>query len=171
MRLKTIKFAIFIWILGLRVLIATPLLAQVSGATISGIIADAQGAVVANARVSVRDVATGTSTDTTSNTEGAYTVPNLKPAAYDVAVSAPGFSTTVARVTLTVGAKQELNLSLTVGQLQQEIKVTGAAPRVELEIIAIASMLWLRSRINRLRVMNFGGSRNAAKTLARNFLL
>jgi Carboxypeptidase regulatory-like domain/TonB-dependent Receptor Plug Domain len=136
---KAIQVVVFSWILGLRALAAAPLPAQVSGATVSGIITDAQGAVVPNARVSVRDVATGTSTDSTSNTNGAYTVPNLKPADYDVSVSAAGFSTSVARVTLTVGAKQELNLSLTVGEVRQEIKVTGAAPLVELETSTISN--------------------------------
>jgi hypothetical protein len=135
---KTLRLAVFTWIFAVRVLISAPLFAQVSGATVSGIITDPQGAVIANARVSVRDVATNVSIDTTSNTDGAYTVPNLKPADYDVSVSASGFNTTVARVTLTVGAKQGLNLSLTVGGTRQEIKVTGVVPLVELESSTIS---------------------------------
>jgi carboxypeptidase family protein len=138
MSLRSIKVAVFTLILGLRVLIAAPLQAQVSGATISGIITDPQGAVVPNSKVSVRNIDTDILTDTMTNADGAYTVPNLKPADYDVSVSAPGFNTTVAKVTLTVGAKQELNISITVGNTQQEIRVTAAAPTVELESSTIS---------------------------------
>jgi Carboxypeptidase regulatory-like domain len=76
-------------------------------------------------------------TDSTSNANGAYTVPNLKPADYDVSVSVAGFTSSVARVTLSVGAKQGLNPSLTFGEVRQEIKVTGAAPLVQVETSTI----------------------------------
>ena len=42
-----------------------------------------------------------------------------------------GFSTAAVKVTLTVGAKQEISLSLTVGEVQQVVRVSGAAPIVE----------------------------------------
>ena len=48
-----------------------------------------------------------------------------------MSVSAPGFNTAVTKVTLTVGAKQELSTSLQVGQVTQEVQVTGVAPIVE----------------------------------------
>src|SRR5712691_2747556 len=110
---------------------APSLRAQVAGATLSGAVTDAQGGVVPGAKVSARNIATGISTDTTTNTSGAYTIVNLLPADYEVSVSAAGFSTSATKLTLTVGAKQELNLALTVGQITQTVEVTGAAPVVE----------------------------------------
>ena len=77
---KTIKFLLFAWILGLCLPIAEPLRAQVAGATLSGTIADAQGAAVPNAKVSVTNIATGVAASATTNSVGAYTVPNLMPA-------------------------------------------------------------------------------------------
>jgi TonB-dependent Receptor Plug Domain len=56
---------------------------------------------------------------------------NLIPADYQVSVSAPGFKTATSKVTLTVGAKQELSLSLTVGEITQTVEITGAAPIIE----------------------------------------
>src|SRR5690348_18212734 len=108
-----------------------PLRAQVAGATLSGTISDAQGGAIPNAKVAARNVATGVSTDTTTNATGFYTIVNLLPGDYEVNVSAPGFNTTATKVTLTVGAKQELSTSLQVGQVTQEVQVTGAAPIVE----------------------------------------
>ena len=47
------------------------------GATLSGTISDASGAVVPNAQVSVRNTATGVVREVTSDTAGFYVLPNL----------------------------------------------------------------------------------------------
>jgi hypothetical protein len=102
--------------LALSFLISPPARAQVAGATLTGTVTDPQGGAVPNAKVSARNVATGVTTDTTTNAAGAYNIVNLVPGDYEVDVSAPGFSTIATKVTLTVGATQALNPSLTVGQ-------------------------------------------------------
>jgi hypothetical protein len=130
MKTNATKILVLIWALGL-LFSATPLRAQVAGATLSGTITDAQGGAVVGAKVSARNGATGLTTDTTTNSSGIYSIVNLLPANYDVSVSAMGFSTAVSKVTLTVGATQEMNVSLTVGQVSQTVEVTGAAPIVE----------------------------------------
>ncbi len=118
-------------VLCLSALISLPLRAQVAGATLTGTVTDTQGGAIPNAKVSARNTATGVSTDTTTNAAGLFNIVNLVPGDYDVNVSAPGFSTVVTKVTLTVGATQALNPSLTVGQVTQEVQVTGVAPIVE----------------------------------------
>ena len=112
-------------------LLSMPTRAQVVGATVSGTITDVKGDPIPNAKVSAKDAATGVSTSTTTNSYGAFSIANLNPADYEVSVSAAGFSTTMTRVTLTVGAKQELNLTLRVGELNSVVEVTGAAPAVD----------------------------------------
>src|ERR1700722_18146287 len=112
-----------VWIFLLGLLLARPLRAQVSGATLSGNITDAQGGAVVNAKIAVRNLATNVAVDSLTNSSGAYTVPNLIPADYEVSVTAQGFSPTVTKLTLAVGQKQELNLALTVGQVSQQIQV------------------------------------------------
>src|SRR5690242_2594495 len=101
-------------VLFLSALISLPLRAQVAGATLSGTITDAQAGAIPNAKVVARNVATGVSTESTTNSTGSYSIVNLLPGDYEVNVSAPGFNTTVTKVTLTVGAKQELSTSLQV---------------------------------------------------------
>ena len=131
MNSRTVESMLFASILCLAVVISLPLRAQVTGATLSGTITDAQGGAIPNANISAKNVPTGISTDTTTNATGTYSIPNLNPADYEVSVSAPNFSTAVAKVTLTVGAKQEMSLSLTVGEVQEVVRVSGAAPTVE----------------------------------------
>ena len=132
MRPKAIQSVLCSCIIGLCLLSSGPLRAQVAGATLSGTIDDVQGAAIPEAKVSVTNIATGVSTSTTTNFIGAYTVPNLNAGDYQVSASAPGFNTAVAKLTLTVGQKQELSLALAVGQVVEEVDVTTTAQQVDL---------------------------------------
>jgi hypothetical protein len=106
---------------------------QVTGATLSGTVTDASGAVVAGAQVSVRNTATGISVETTADSAGIYSAANVAAGTYEVRVSAKGFSTAVqSNLVLGVGAQQQLNFSLKVGETSTTVQVTEAAPQVEL---------------------------------------
>jgi hypothetical protein len=107
--------------------------AQVSGATLTGTVTDASGAVVPNVQVSIKNEGTGEVRSVTVDSAGLYSAPNLLPGNYDVSASAQGFSTTVQRgITLTVGGQQQLNLKLQVGQVTETVVVTDVAPAVQL---------------------------------------
>jgi hypothetical protein len=118
--------------LALALLSATPTRAQVSGATLSGLITDENGGPVPDAAVSIKNIGTGGMRDIVTNADGFYSVPNLLPGSYEVRVSAKGFQTLVQKeITLTVGAQQALNLSLKVGQLSQTVEVNAAPPDIQ----------------------------------------
>jgi hypothetical protein len=115
---------------------------QVTGATLAGTVSDASGAVVAGAKISVKNNATGVTRYVNSDSSGFYTVPNLIPGDYEVRASAQGFSTVIqASVSLAVGQQQQLNFSLTVGETSQAIEVTAAAPQIELTSSALTGQV------------------------------
>ena len=61
-----------------------------STATLSGTVTDPSGAVVPQAQVTVRGLATGVNRVVTSDAAGNYTVPSLQPGSYSVSVQATG---------------------------------------------------------------------------------
>ena len=113
-------------------LASSPVRAQVTGATLSGTVTDASGAVISNAQVSIKNTATGITKDVTTDTAGVYTAPNLPAGPYEVKVTAAGFNTAVSTVTLAVGAQQSLNIPMKVGETSQTVQVTEAAPQIDL---------------------------------------
>ena len=107
-------------------------IAQVAGATLSGLITDSSGAGIAGASVAIKNVGTGEVREAPTNANGLYAAPNLLPGKYEVTVTAQGFATELQKgITLTVGAQQALNLSLKPGQVKELVEVTGTPPDVQ----------------------------------------
>ena len=106
--------------------------AQVAGGTLSGTITDPSGATVPQAKVAIKNVATGVERVVTTNTEGYYTTPNLLPGEYQVTVTAKGFNTEIKTgIVLTVGMQQVFDLGLHVGTASHTVEVTTEAPAVQ----------------------------------------
>src|ERR1700680_147893 len=120
----------------------TPAEAQVSGASLAGTVKDSSDASVPQAQVTITNVSTGVARSVTTDSAGFYSAPNLLPGNYEVRASAQGFSTAVHKgITLTVGAQQELNITLQVGQVSQTIEVTTEAPTVELTSSTLSAVV------------------------------
>ena len=122
-------------ILGLLLVFAAParISAQMVGATISGTVVDATGAVVPNVKIVIKNTSTGSVANAATNGVGVFNAPNLPPGTYEFTASATGFSSLVRdRVTLTVGQELVLNLTLQVGNTTQQIEVSTEAPTVDL---------------------------------------
>ena len=109
---------------------ATPAWAQSSSTgTVVGAVADATGAVVGGATVTLTDTATNSARSTTTNGAGRYTFVDVNPGIYNLSVSKAGFSTSkVANQEVKVGAQVTLNVSLEVGgaNVVVEVQATGA---------------------------------------------
>src|SRR5262249_50742166 len=101
---------------------------QAGQAELTGDVRDGSGAGVAKATVTVTQTETGDVTTTTSGKDGVYTVTNLRPGLYNVAVEMQGFRRFVQEgVRLTTGERIRLDVRLTVGGISEEVKVTADA--------------------------------------------
>ena len=93
-------------------LLAIPLHAQVPAAVLSGTVTDPSGKPVPGANITVKNAATGQSSETRTDSAGFYDALKLMPGDYEVSVAPPGYSTTVANVTITTSGRQTMNLTL-----------------------------------------------------------
>ena len=95
---------------------------------------DSSGGVVINAVVKITDQATGLSYETVTNGSGDFVRPALKPSIYTVTVVAPGFKKAQQRdIILKAGERTGINITLTVGDVDQTVEVTRAAPLLQTE--------------------------------------
>lgn len=103
-------------------------LAQVTNASLTGLISDANGNAIPGAQVRVQNTATNGTQKTETNGSGVYLVAPLNPGPYIVTVEKAGFRTTVqSGVNLTVGQAATLNISLAVGDVKETVSISADA--------------------------------------------
>jgi hypothetical protein len=131
--------------------------AQRDLSTLAGTITDSSGGVVANAKVTISDIATGEVYVMTANNLGEFVRPALKPGTYNISVSAPGFKTSEQRnVVLTVGERTGVNISLTVGDITQTVDVSASATILQTESTQVGAALDTKT----ITDVPLGGTRN-----------
>ena len=102
--------------------------AQAIFATLTGIVTDPSGAVVANAKITLRDAGSGSERNSVTDAQGFYTFASIPVGTYGLTVEAPGFQTYKAtNIAMGGGERRNVNASLTVGSTNQTIEVTGTA--------------------------------------------
>jgi len=113
-------------------LIVAALHAQQGNGIISGTVTDSQGAVVAGAKVEVRNVGTNTVVRTATNEVGFFRTPPVAVGAYQVTAEQDGFKRVVrSGVTLQVDQTAVVNITLEVGGVAETVEVVGEAPLVD----------------------------------------
>lgn len=121
--------------------LSSPSMAQSTG-TLQGVVTDTSNAVIPNAKVVIRNQATGVEHTTKTDQTGSYIVPNLLPGVYTITVSANGFQTFVVHsLTLPVATTISRNVQLSVGQVSQQIVVTGGAPLVSTSSVSVSQVV------------------------------
>ena len=107
-----------------------PAVAQVSAA-ISGRVTDQSGAGLAQSDVTAKNVETGVSRATVTDSAGRYELPALPIGRYEITAQKTGFAATVREgVVLVVGQDATTDLTLKVGNVTEQVRVVADAPIV-----------------------------------------
>jgi hypothetical protein len=122
-----------------KLLVATILfsalaLAQIDTGAIVGSVRDPSGAAIPNATVTATNGATNFALTTNTNGAGDYQFTALTPGTYNVKATAPGFATQVTNnIEIHVQSRQQVDFSLSVGEVTQVLEVQSITPMLETE--------------------------------------
>ena len=129
--MSPLRWTPFLAGLALLATLVTSLPAQGIYATLTGVVTDPSQAVVASAKVTLKDAGSGSQRDTVTNSDGYFTFASVPVGTYDLSVEAKGFSTfKVTGISLGGGEKRNVDASLQVGSTSTEVNITGVADQI-----------------------------------------
>jgi Fe(3+) dicitrate transport protein len=99
--------------------------AQVETASLTGQIVDESGAAVPQAVIAVRRPSAAFERHVESDSEGAFSLPDLVPGDYEVTATSAGFAVAVQRVSLRRGDARRILLQLRIGGLTEDVVVVA----------------------------------------------
>jgi len=105
--------------------------AQANQGTVSGTTVDPSGAVLADSKITATNTATGETFTVTTNDAGLFVFPLLPVGPYKIEATHGGFGTLDENVQVTVGAKIDLAMKMSVATESQSVQITAEAPVVE----------------------------------------
>jgi len=125
----------------LSVMLPQNLNAQVDRGSIVGTVADPTGARVADATVTVTNLATSQSTTVTTDGSGDYTVNLLRIGAYSVLVEKQGFQKAL-KASIDIGVNQvaRVDMSLRIGSPMETMAVSATPPLLQTEASSLGTI-------------------------------
>ena len=114
--------------------------AQTTG-TISGVVTDKAGALVAKVEVKARNTASGEVRTAMSNAAGEYSFPSLEPGDYELTFALAGFATVVETATLNVTEHIAVNTSMQVSAVATTVEVSSAEPLLQTESVTQGALI------------------------------
>jgi hypothetical protein len=122
---NTVAFAmIFGFVAAIQILQPSALAQTATTGSINGTVVDSTGAVVPNATVTVKDQATGATLNLTTNAEGRFIAPYLKPDTFNVSATAPGLQSVTTTVLVLTGQQSAVNVTVTSTASTQTVQVS-----------------------------------------------
>jgi hypothetical protein len=120
--------------------------AQTTTGSLTGVVTDPSGAIIAKAAVRLV-TASGTSLDTTTNKDGLYEFKGLAPGKYTLKAVAKGFALfTKEGVQIAAGQVQQLNIGLTIQIEEQKVEVQDSPTKLEVDPSNNAGMVVLKGK-------------------------
>ncbi|MFN7927601.1 MAG: TonB-dependent receptor [Blastocatellia bacterium] len=115
---------------------------QGTTASLSGTVIDPSGAVVTGAAVKVKNMATGAEFQTTTATNGGYTIPSLGAGTYAVVIEARGFKTVaINEVKIDAGTPATVNATLEVGAQSETVTIQSGGEVLQTQSANIATTI------------------------------
>lgn len=122
--------------------------AQQVTAGIFGRVTDPSGASVANATVTAKDVDRGTVFNTTTNEDGAYSLPRVPTGTYELRAEVPGFQTQMTKLELQLNQNPRVDFQMKVGQVTETVEVSASAPLLQTETTELGTVINAKTNVD-----------------------
>src|SRR5216684_725580 len=131
MNFRSVQSVLLLLLASLSFLLpAGNLYAQAQPGSLTGVVTDPSGGVIAKTAVRLID-SSGASIDTTTSRDGVYEFKNLAPGTYTLKAVAKGFALfTKEDVQIVAGQRQQLNVPLTIQIEEQKVEVSDSSTTV-----------------------------------------
>ena len=141
--MKRVNLVTCVLAIGVALLSPARIFAQaVSNAQIHGVITDSTDAVVPGAQIKATQIQTGQVRSTVSTSDGSYVLSNLAIGPYTLEVATQAFRTYLqSGIVLQVGNNVQVNVTLQVGAVSQEVQVASNASMVETQDTSISEVI------------------------------
>src|SRR5437764_3971687 len=114
----------------------------VAGSQLSGVVRDSSGGAIPGAEVTVTKTDTGATRTVFSGADGTYALPNLPGGPYQLKVVLQGFNTYIRDgIVLQVGSNPEINVTLAVGAISEQVTVTANTSMVETKNTGVGQVI------------------------------
>ena len=131
------------------IILAGVIIAQTSLGTITGLVADPTGAVIANAQIQAKNTETGVIYRGTSTDTGNYTIQQLPLGPYEVSVTVQGFKKyTHQNISIIAGQVLREDISLQLGSSTESVTVTAESTLLKTENSELAHNVTIRQLDN-----------------------
>src|SRR5262245_59156796 len=123
----------------LAVVSASPLLAQQASAGMQGKVVDESGGALPGVTIVITHEGSGQFRQVVSNADGTYYVTGVLPGPYKIVAELSGFNKFERSTQLTVGNVSSIDITLSVGGLEENVTVTGQAPLVDAQTTQVGA--------------------------------
>ena len=114
----------------------------VAGSQVSGVVRDGSGGVLPGAEVTITKTDTGLTRTVFTSSDGSYALPNLPVGPYQLKVVLSGFTTYVRDgIVLQVSTNPEINVTLSLGAVSEQVTVTANASMVETHSTGVGQVI------------------------------
>ena len=132
---RSLSLAVAVALVGLLCLAGTAVQAQTTSATVSGSVQDSQGGALPGATVTLTSRTQGNVLTATTDGEGRYVFPIVRPDSYTLRITMQGFKT-AERTNVVVSANDRFSagtITLEVGGIEESVSVSGRVSELQVE--------------------------------------
>src|SRR5437660_3386035 len=139
---RTYRLRTLLWLISVLVISASAALAQLSTASLNGVVRDSTGAVVPKASATLHNSDTGVERNTFTNDAGTYVFSDINPGRYTLKVTAPSFSTKqVSDFVLAVSQTATIDITLDPGAQTAVVTVEATAEQLQVSTAELGTVI------------------------------